>query len=118
MPPAFVPMLAPARAGNFDDVDEARYERAAAERLQVSGDGVPHALWDTMQDLALSASRLRARANLVEYRAERMSDENAVVEGLAWVARLRRQAEQHESRCHQLLTRAATPADRRHERGN
>lgn len=67
-----------------------------------------------MQSLTERASRLRARANLVEFRAERMTDEGTIVEGLAWAARLRRQANEHEGQCHQIVSRAAAPPDRRH----
>jgi hypothetical protein len=73
-------------------------------------------LWGTLHSLTQRASRLRARANLVEYRAERMTDEGSIVEGLAWVARLRRQADDHEHTCHQLVTRLSSPPDSRDRR--
>ena len=100
-----------ARDGGIDDVDDARYESSAPDTVR--HESLPDDPWEAMRSLTWRASRLRARANLVEFRAERMTDESAVVEGLAWVARLRRQAGEHEQHCHELLAQRAAPPDRR-----
>jgi hypothetical protein len=91
----------------LDNVDEARFEHRAPDRLHNAG--APQEVWGTMRSLAERASRLRSRANLVEFRTERMTNEHAMVEGIAWAALLRRRADEQERECRRLLDGAASP---------